>query len=59
MTAFHAQAAAEQSPVERCHAWSVCPMCLADIGYSHSIAWQEGRDSLADLEPAQMWVPKT
>jgi hypothetical protein len=44
---------------ERCHAWSVCPMCLADIGYHHSIAWQEGRDPLADLEPTRLWMPKT
>jgi hypothetical protein len=43
--------------VERCRDWAMCPMCLAELGIDHHIAWQEGRNPLAGIEAAQPWSP--
>jgi hypothetical protein len=32
-------------------------MCLAELGNNHHILWQEGRNPLADVKPAQPWQP--
>jgi hypothetical protein len=44
-------------PIERCEQWWSCPMCLAELGNDHHILWQEGRNPLASIKPAQPWNP--
>jgi hypothetical protein len=46
--------------LERCSQWWGCHMCLAELGNDdHAIVWQEGRDPLASLTPAQPWIPRS